>query len=146
MACQETTAPTEEKTLEEIKSEGPVSSIIRSPITAEGLEDTVNVAKMNFEKNSYDFGQVKEGDIVTYAYEFTNTGKVPLIISDARSTCGCTVPKWTKEPIAPGESDKIEVRFDTKNKKNQQHKAVTITANTYPSKTTVALKGFVNPK
>lgn len=144
-ACEEVN-PKAEKSLTEIKSEGPISSIIRNPITADGLEDTVNVAQITFEEDIYEFGEVKEGDIVSYAYKFTNTGKVPLIINDARSTCGCTVPKWPKAPILPGESGQIDVRFDTKNKKNEQKKYVTITANTYPSNTKVLLQGFVKAK
>lgn len=145
-ACNNEVEPKTEKTLEEIKSDGPVSSIIRNPISADGLQDTINVAEITFEKNIYEFGEVREGDIVTYAYKFENTGKVPLVVSDARSTCGCTVPKWPEEPIEPGETGRIDVRFDTKNKKNEQKKYVTITANTYPANTKVLLKGFVKAK
>ncbi|MEO1261637.1 MAG: DUF1573 domain-containing protein [Bacteroidota bacterium] len=133
------------KSIEEIKTDGAISSIIRSPVTANGPTDTVNVAKMEFTKMIHDFGEVKEGQIVKHAFEFTNTGKIPLVISDAHSTCGCTVPEWPENPVPPGASGRINVEFNTKSKTNNQEKPVIITANTYPSVTKVFLKGFVVP-
>ena len=134
-----------EKTIEEIQTEGKISSIIRSPVSANGPTDTVNVAKMEFNETVYLFDTVKEGDIVKHTFHFTNTGKVPLIINDAHSTCGCTVPKWPKNPISPGRKGTIKVEFNTKSKTNQQEKPVIISANTYPSVTKLYLKGFVTP-
>ena len=147
-SCQNSNTALQEKSLDEIKSESKIrnSSIVRNPVTANQPEDTVNVARMVFEEESFDFGEVNEGETVTHVYEFKNTGKVPLVISNARSTCGCTVPKWPNDPIPPGESGQIEVKFNTQNKKNKQTKPITITANTYPSATKVYLTGFVNPK
>ena len=134
-----------EKSIEEIQADGKISSIIRSPISADGQVDTVNVAKMTFEKTTHDFGEVKEGDIVKHTFVFTNTGKVPLLINDAHSSCGCTIPNWPKHPVQPGDKEKIEVEFNTKAKPRHQEKSITINANTYPSVTKVFLKGFVNP-
>ncbi|HKK78476.1 MAG TPA: DUF1573 domain-containing protein [Phaeodactylibacter sp.] len=135
-----------EKSLEEIKQEGPISNadMIRNPVSAEEI-DTVNMAKISFEEDTYDFGTIVEGKIIEHTFKFTNTGKAPLIISNARSTCGCTIPKWPKKPIPPGEMGEIRVRFDSKGKKNAQNKPVTITANTYPNTTRVFLKGNVTP-
>src|SRR5690606_8499536 len=99
-----------------------ISDIIRSPVDADAPVDTVNVAKMTFENTRYDFGTIREGEIVTHVFKFTNTGKVPLMISDARSTCGCTVPSYPKEPIPPGKGGEISVRFDSKGKKDHQAK------------------------
>lgn len=146
VSCQGNLGGDSEKSIQEIQADGGVSSIIRSPVTANEPVDSINVAKMDFQIENYDFGEVLEGDIVTHKFDFVNTGKVPLIINGARSTCGCTVPEWPKEPVPPGESGTISVKFDTKNKKNNQTKAVTITANTYPAQTKVFLKGFVIPK
>ncbi len=143
-ACQ--TKKNNSKRLEEINPKGGVAEIIRNPATAEGPVDTVNVAKMTFSSIEYQFGEVKEGKVVEHTFEFTNTGKVPLLISDARSTCGCTVPEWSEKPVEPGKKGKIKVRFNTTGKVNEQHKLVTITANTYPSKTIVLLQGYVHPK
>lgn len=144
-ACQSNVTKGPEKSVDEIKSQGQISNadIIRNPVTANEPQDTVNVAKIAFEETTFDFGEVEEGAVVTHTYAFTNTGKVPLLISNARSTCGCTVPSWPKEPIPPGEDGTIEVRFNTKNKKNKQSKPITITANTYPASTKVYLTGFV---
>ncbi len=133
------------KSIEEIQANGKISSIIRSPISADGAKDTINVARLTFEEITYDFGEVKEGDIVKHTFVFTNTGKVPLIINDAHSSCGCTVPKWPKEPVPPGASEKIDVEFNTKSKPRNQEKSITINANTYPSVTKVFLKGYVHP-
>ncbi|MBK8704817.1 MAG: DUF1573 domain-containing protein [Saprospiraceae bacterium] len=128
-----------------ISTEGQLSNadIIRNPVSATAPLDTANIAKIQFDSTTYHFGEVFEGDKVTHKFSFTNTGKTPLIISDARSTCGCTVPKWPDTPIAPGEKGEIEVRFDTKGKSGRQSKPVTITANTYPSTTRIYLTGMV---
>lgn len=131
--------------IEEV-SAGPNADIIRSPISAATPADTTNLPRLQFEELVHDFGTVDEGAIVTHNFAFTNTGKTPLIIGHARSTCGCTIPEWPKEPIAPGEGGVIEVRFDTKNKYDHQEKKVTITANTYPSDNVVMVKGVVRKK
>lgn len=133
------------KTVEEIQTSGKISSIIRSPVTAEGPQDTVNVAKIDFEETVYDFGEVAEGQMVSHVFKFTNTGSVPLLINNAQSTCGCTIPEWPRNPIPPGGEGEIKVAFNTKEKHDFQEKPVTISANTYPSNTTVYLKGYVNP-
>lgn len=144
-SCRNNAERTAEKTIEEIKGEPKVSNsdIIRNPVSANEPEDTVNVAKLVFEETTFDFGEVDAGEVVTHVYNFTNTGKVPLVINNARSTCGCTVPQWPKDPIAPGDKGQIEVKFNTKNKRNKQNKPVTITANTYPATTKVYLVGNV---
>ncbi|WP_020571830.1 DUF1573 domain-containing protein [Neolewinella persica] len=124
---------------------GPNAALIRNPVDA-GVDniDTVNVAKLSFaEANKFTFGSVKEGEVVNHDFTFTNTGKVPLLITKARSTCGCTVPAYPEQPVAPGEGGVISVAFDTKNKYGQQTKAVTITANTYPASTVVYIDGTV---
>ena len=138
----------ENESVTEIKTdpEKNISEIIRSPVNADEPIDTVNVAKMTFENTHFDFGTITEGKVIHHAFDFTNTGKVPLVISDARSTCGCTVPKWPKEPIQPGEIGQISVRFDSSGKKDKQAKPITITANTYPSHTILQIKGNVIPK
>ncbi len=129
--------------IETITTDEKISSIIRNPVTADRLQDTVNVAKISFAERRYHFGKVKEGKKVEHVFEFTNTGRIPLIISDARSTCGCTVPHWPKEAIPPGGKGQIKVVFNTSGKRNEQKKPITITANTYPSETTIYLIGYV---
>ena len=110
------------------------------------MEDSINVAKMHFEQDTFFFGKVKEGDVISHKFTFTNTGKVPLLIHDARSTCGCTIPKWPKAPIRPGDSGIINVKFNTENKGGHQHKPVTVLANTFPNATMVHVIGEVEEK
>jgi len=145
MAACQSNRQSDENALQEVSVEdGSVADIIRNPASANEPTDTVNVAKMAFEETQHEYGVVDAGEIVEHAFTFTNTGKVPLVINDARSTCGCTVPEYPKAPIAPGESGVINVRFNTKGKFGQQIKPVTIVANTYPSETKVYLVGKVN--
>jgi hypothetical protein len=96
---------------------------------------------MKFEKPIYDFGKIKTGDKVTNDFKFTNTGKTPLIITDAVATCGCTKPEWPKAPIKPGESGQIHVTFNSAGKMGLQDKMITITANTVPAQNMVHLIG-----
>jgi hypothetical protein len=70
-------------------------------------------AKMELKSDTVDYGTTsKDTDNGLRAFEFTNTGDAPLIIKDVKSSCGCTVPSWPKEPIAPGKSGKIEVKYN----------------------------------
>jgi Protein of unknown function (DUF1573) len=134
------------KQIEEIKTEGKISSIIRNPINVDGTVDTVNVAKMVFEEPIFEFGEVDEGAVIKHEFKFVNTGKVPLIIQNCHSTCGCTVAEWPKDLVEPGQSGVIKAEFDTKGKADFQEKPIIITANTIPSVTKVYLKGNVNKK
>ncbi len=111
---------------------------------AQTVADEKNRAAMKFEAGDYDFGTVKEGQVVEHVFKFTNTGEVPLVIQNAAGSCGCTVPEWPKEPVAPGSTSEIKVKFDTKGKVGTQTKTVTIIANTTPEITTLSLKGIVN--
>ena len=103
---------------------------------------------LEFKESTFDFGEVMEGEKVNNKYVFTNTGSEPLIISNAKGSCGCTVPNWPRNPIAPGETAEIDVTFDSKGKGkvggNLQSKRVTITANTDPANTYLTIKGKVN--
>jgi hypothetical protein len=108
--------------------------------------DSASAPKFKFEKVVYDFGKITEGEKVSFDYEFTNVGKTPLIIKEAVATCGCTIPEPPKEPIAPGEKNKIKVVFSSAGKEGLQDKVITITANTIPAQTQVHLIGEVNKK
>jgi hypothetical protein len=100
---------------------------------------------MKFDKDIHDFGKIKSGDKVTYDFKFTNTGKSPLIITDAVATCGCTKPVWPNTPIKPGESAAINVTFNSAGKMGLQDKMITITANTNPAQNKVHLIGEIVP-
>ncbi|MFA6944929.1 MAG: DUF1573 domain-containing protein [Pedobacter sp.] len=105
--------------------------------------DTANAPAFKFEKEVYDFGQIKEGEKVTYDFKFKNIGKSPLIISSATATCGCTIPEYPKDPVAPGAEGIIRVVFNSAGKPGMQNKIVSITANTIPSLTEVNILGTV---
>ncbi|MEY3052808.1 MAG: hypothetical protein RLY31_2593 [Bacteroidota bacterium] len=132
--------------VKEIPSVGKLSEIVRSPVSADGRIDTVQVARMVFTDTVFDFDEVGEGAMVRHVFRFENTGKVPLVINNAQSTCGCTVPAWPREPVPPGRTGEIEVEFNTAGKEGFQEKSVTIAANTYPSLTRVYLRGYVNTR
>lgn len=100
--------------------------------------------QIKFEESVHDFGTLKQGDVVTKVFKFTNTGEAPLIISDATSSCGCTVPEYPKNtPIAPGESGELKVQFSSRGTSGQQNKVVRVTANTWPQTSTLTIKSFV---
>jgi hypothetical protein len=100
---------------------------------------------ISFNEYEHDFGIMDEGDVVTYYFEFTNTGAEPLILDKCKGSCGCTVPQCPKNPIAPGETGSIEVKFNSKGKKNKQTKKVTVTANTDPAQTILTIRANVTP-
>lgn len=98
---------------------------------------------ITFERDIFDFGKIKQGDVVSHDFKLKNTGKTPLIISDATATCGCTIPKPPKDPILPGNEAIINVIFNSTGKEGIQDKVITITSNATPNQTTVHLVGEV---
>jgi hypothetical protein len=101
---------------------------------------TTNVS---FAETSHDFGSVSQDSENTKIFTFTNTGSEPLIIENAKGSCGCTVPKYPKEPIAPGGTGEIEVVYKPGKQQNKQTKTVTITANTEPAKSILTITADV---
>ena len=89
---------------------------------------------------------LRDGDIVSHTFRFTNSGEAPLIISKATAACGCTVPQWPKQPIPVGGSGEIQVQFDSSNKPGMQNKVVTITANTESKVKKLLIRAQVNPR
>ena len=85
-----------------------------------------------FAEEFHDFGEVQEGEVVEHTFTFTNEGEGPLIISNAQGSCGCTVPDWPRQPIAPGQKGQIKVRFNSTGRAGRQDKRVTLTTNAVP--------------
>ena len=102
--------------------------------------------KFSFDQEEHNFGQIRDGDIVSHTFRFTNSGEAPLIISKATAACGCTVPQWPKQPIPAGGSGEIQVQFDSSNKPGMQNKVVTITANTESKVKKLLIRAQVNPR
>ncbi len=101
---------------------------------------------MTFTETEFDFGTVTEGDILKHSFSFTNTGNAPLLIVNAKGSCGCTVSEWPKEPIPPGVTKEMIVTFNTNGRTNIQNKQITITANTASGKEILKIKAMVTPK
>jgi hypothetical protein len=104
------------------------------------------VASMTLDKREYDFGTVKEGEIVETIFKVTNSGTTDLVITNATGSCGCTVPVWPKAAIKPGETGDVAVKFNTSGKPNRQRKTVTLTTNTVSGRELLTIKGSVTPK
>lgn len=92
---------------------------------------------------AYNFGTIKEGDVVERKFRFRNEGEFPLIINNVTASCGCTIPEWPREPIAPQQESSILVRFNSKGKPGPQVKTVTVYANTEPAISELRLQGIV---
>ncbi|MEX1188778.1 MAG: DUF1573 domain-containing protein [Bacteroidia bacterium] len=117
------------------------TDMITNSQTATG--ENIAVSDITFDKDTFDFGTVIEGEKVAHAFTFTNTGQYDLIVSKAVGSCGCTVPEWPKEPIRPGKTGVIDVVFNSDRRVGKAMKDVTIYANTEPATRKVVLTGFV---
>jgi len=102
----------------------------------DGASKNPNGPKFQFKGgDAYDFGEVAEGPVAEHVFEFKNTGKEPLIIQNANASCGCTTPEWPKEPILPGKTGKVTVRFNTSGRGGQPFdKTVFLTSNAVSDK------------
>lgn len=98
---------------------------------------------ITFDRTDHDFGEIENGTPVETVFSYTNSGKSPLVITDIKSSCGCTVPQdWSKEPLAPGASASFTVKFNGKGA-NKVSKTVTVTANTEKGTETVRISAFI---
>jgi|SRR5699024_3561962 len=102
--------------------------------------------ELTFDESSYDFGTIDEGEIVQHEFTFTNTGDAPLKVMKARPSCGCTVPSWSKDPIAPGEKGHMMVKFNSRGKHGKQNKTVRLTTNTKKGNEILRFTAMVNKK
>lgn len=144
VACNNESGSTEESTTTEesatTEQEMSTDMIDNSNTAAETETASAPLTEITFDSYEHDFGQVTAGEVVEHTFVFTNTGENELIISDAKGSCGCTVPYYPKEPIAAGETGEIKVKYDSKGKNGMQRKNVTITANTDPGKTVLNIQ------
>ena len=107
---------------------------------------TTDGPEITFEKASKDFGDITQGDKVEHVFKLENTGNAPLVISNVAATCGCTVPSWPKEPIAPGKSAEIKVSFNSAGKMGKQNSVVRIYSNASEPIEKVSMISNVLPK
>ena len=100
-------------------------------------------AKIVFKEEIFDFGELPEGPKVETEFVFTNTGSEPLIISNAKGSCGCTVPSWPNTPIAPGETGVIKVVYNTARRPGNFTKTITLTSNADTPSKVIKIRGSV---
>ena len=120
---EELLAPTESLT------EQNMGEMTDATLTTEATAST-EAAVMDFEKIEHDFGTITQGENVSHIFKFKNTGKSDLLITDAKGSCGCTVPEFPRTPIKPGESGEMKVTFSSAGRNGMQSKTVDITTNT----------------
>jgi len=108
-------------------------------------EEPGKKAIISFELNTHNFGDLIQGQQATHTYKFKNTGKSPLIVSDAKATCGCTIPKWTKDPIGPGKSGEVTVTFNSAGKMGKQNKVILLFSNAFNQEEKIFLSANVIP-
>jgi hypothetical protein len=109
------------------------------------VKEAVEGAQMEFEETTVDYGTIEQGSDPYRIFTFTNTGNAPLVITNAKGSCGCTVPTYPKQPIPPAQSGEIKVRYDT-NRVGPFTKRVTLTTNAGEEPIVLTIKGKVNPK
>lgn len=102
-----------------------------------------NQGEFKFKQEEFDFGTIKQGDVVTHEFEFVNNGAEPIIINSAAGSCGCTVPIWPKEPIVKGAKSTIKVTFNSTGKMGMQDKTVSINSNAKQNPMVIHMKGTV---
>lgn len=119
---------------QENKGTGQISTeVVNNPISADGNSNLDKLPKFEFGNKTHDFGVIIEGEKVSYTFKFKNTGKSDLVISSAKGSCGCTVPKYNKDPLPPGQEGFVEIIFDSSGKNGMQSKTITLMANTQPN-------------
>ena len=102
------------------------------------------ITSIQFNESTYDFGTIKQNTTDNkHIFKFSNTGKTPLVIENAKGSCGCTVPQWPKEPIPPGGTGEIVVEYKPGKQKGNQQKTVTVTANTEPRDTRISISAII---
>jgi len=135
---------------------GAVTTDPNAPVTAtpEGTAAPATPAgpltTVKFDEETHDWGTIMDGEKMTHVFKFKNTGNEPLVITNAKGSCGCTVPEWPRDAIAPGKSGEIKVVYDSKGKGapggKDDTKRVTINANVEGGEMYLTIKGKVDAK
>lgn len=115
-------------------------------VEAPSVNENTGIGTIEFPERVYDFGTIKEGEVVEHVFTFNNTGTAPVILAQVSATCGCTTPEYTSVPVKPGASGEIKVHFDSNGQAGSQQKIVTIRSNAENSVETVQIKGTVTSK
>lgn len=125
------------------------SDLVKNPISGNGSNQSMDMPEISFiDPNSdnplyFDFGVIIQGEVVVHTFKFKNTGNDDLIIRSTSSTCGCTVSSYTKKPISPGETGKVDVTFNSSGRSGRQHKSVTVLTNAQPASKKLVIEANV---
>ena len=116
---------------------------------SDGKRDQVRAdtghAKITFTEYQHDFGKMTEGEVVSYTFHFRNTGTADLLLTSVSASCGCTVPKYSKKPVKPGDTGEIEIEFNSLGKHGAQRKSIAVRGNTSPPVTILMITAQVEP-
>ena len=145
-----TLAPVNTQAAAPINNQGPTNpsalpnqnDFINNPVTP--AQPNLPKTAIQFNEMEHSFGEIIQNSENAYSFTFKNTGVEPLVISNAKGSCGCTVPNYPKEPILPGETGTIDVVYSPGMQSGTQTKNVTITANTDPAQTVLNISATVN--
>lgn len=117
--------------------------MIHNPNSAEGFNTKEKMPIIKFDKEMHDFGNLTQGENISYSFKFTNEGNADLVITSCEATCGCTVANYPRDPLAPGKSSYVTVSFNSAGKVGQQLQEVTVVSNTQPSRTKLRIQAKV---
>ncbi|MFN8230074.1 MAG: DUF1573 domain-containing protein [Bacteroidia bacterium] len=115
------------------------TNMIENSASANGKID-IDKPEIKFDEEIFDFGKISQGEKVSHAFYFKNTGSKSLVITSASGSCGCTVPEWPKEPVLPGQNAKVNVIFNSEGKSGYQEKTITIVTNCEPATRIIKIK------
>ncbi len=125
--------------------EAVTSDLVNISATASGKKSDPSLQpKFLFETESHDFGRITQGEKVSYSFKFKNTGGTDLVISDAHGSCGCTIPKYPRDPIPADGSSVIDVTFDSDGKVGKVEKTIMISANTSPNTKILKISAIID--
>ena len=121
------------------------TDLVTNPVSASGISpnEIADMPTMDFTDTVHDFGTINDGETVVHEFEFKNNGKKPLIISGAVGSCGCTVPSYPRDPVAPGKTGVMTVKFNSKDKVGHQEKTITINTNSVRGTQLLTIKAEV---
>jgi hypothetical protein len=119
------------------------ADVVGNPASASGKPGEAKVAAMQFSSDMHDFGKVYEGETVSYAFKFKNSGNADLVIAKVSASCGCTATDYPEDAVKPGEEKSINVTFKTEGKRGFQQKTITVMANTVPNTRVLTVKAQV---
>lgn len=126
-----------------LKAQTPTTPATTTPSTTTTPAVNPNAGEFKFETESHDFSTIKEGTQATWEFRFTNVGNEPIVISNVQASCGCTTPKWSKEPVKKGESGIVTAVYNSKGRPGSFNKAITVTSNAKTGSKVLYIKGNV---